>query len=145
MNTLPIEIEDNIWSMYYQDKYKMCINEIKYYINILKKIECKTDEIITIFLNRADTNLIYFNIKYLLLDINDLLQIIFNNNTAKNINLSNDSIFFLYCVKNCSNFVSKFPKEYKLCVGYILNKISQRYNNRWVVQRMILFLLKNIN
>lgn len=145
MNTLPMEIEDNIWSMYYQDKYKMCIYEIKHYINYLKDVENKTDEIINIFIHTFNVNINYYNIKYLLLDINNLLLLIFNNKSAINISLSNDSIFYLNCVKNSYNFVSKFPHEYKLCVGYILNKIKIRYNNNLLIHRMKLFLLKSIN
>ncbi len=119
MNTLPLEIEDRIWYLYYADIYKHVINEINNKRNFVIKLNKLTNLIVNnILLNN------YFDI-----DRSELIDL--NNELLKNIQdksfylLYKHDVYFnyIYQILKFQKIYPDIPESCKL-IGAYLNKKS---------------------
>lgn len=138
MNTLPLEVEDEIWRLYYLDKYKSIINEL----NKKKKFVIKFNKLTNLIVNNISLNNHF--------DINKSELVNLNNELLKN--LQEISFYLLYKTDIYFNYIYqilKFKKIYpdipESCrlIGAYLNKKSN-FNKKFYKRLKVITSGENI-
>ena len=134
MEILPLEIQDEIWKIYYKHFYSINIQKIKTFFYQINNFDENIEDIKKIirvirFANDEKTKITgKKNLKKNLFLYNEQIISIIKNQPQKMISKKNDIFCYLIELIKFQNYYSDIPEEYKLISAYF-NKYCNFQDN----------------
>ena len=128
MNSLPTEIENSIWNMYYMDHYCKSINELKSIIDVNLSLIENIEEAKKHVRKYRFYDICDDNTKSLFMALNKDILMIYDSKVNK--------IFKFIPIIN-QTILREFPKEYNYICAYLFNKYYHRKEATTMLKTML--------
>ena len=125
MNKLPLEIENEIWNMYYMDKFKNVIFEYHNLLNLRIELDTNIETIKKYFryyrFNNSLPHMIDITniLSKIIVDINTTVENILNSPNCIKIFIFNFDIDTFRSTKTCFNFSKNYPVCHNACYYFL--------------------------